>query len=165
MMKQLILMRHAKAETKAPSGEDFDRSLEARGREEAATVARALHADGVKPDLALVSSAARTTGTFRELEAVLGDIRVQFLDELYNAELGVIRRIVEAHEEEAECLLVIGHNPGIQYLAVDYMIGSAASMSALDRIKTGFATATAVVFEVDVAGRPVYDGVYQPGKQ
>ncbi len=163
-MKQLILMRHAKAEAKAPSGDDFDRSLEARGREEALTVARAFQDDGLKPDLALVSSAARTTQTFRQVESVLGDIKVQFLDELYNAEVGVIRRVIEAHEEEAECLLVIGHNPGIQYLSVDYMIGSGASMSALDKVKNGFSTATAVIFEVDVAGRPVYDGVHQPGK-
>lgn len=164
MMKQLILMRHAKAETKAPSGEDFDRSLELRGRAEAQTVARALSGDGIKPDLALVSSAARTTQTFREVESLLGGIKVQFLDELYNAEVGVIRRVIEAHEDAADCLLVIGHNPAIQYLAVDYMIGSAASMSALDKVKNGFSTATAVIFEVDVAGRPVYDGVHQPGK-
>jgi len=164
MMKQLILMRHAKAEAKAPSGEDYDRSLEMRGREEALTVARAFQGDGIKPDLALVSSAARTTETFRQVESILGDIKVQFLDELYNAEVGVIRRVIEAHEDEAECLLVIGHNPGIQYLSVDYMIGSGASMSALDKVKNGFSTATAVIFEVDVAGRPVYDGVHQPGK-
>jgi hypothetical protein len=37
-------------------------------------------------------------------------------------------------------------------------------MSALDKVKNGFSTATAVIFEVDVAGRPVYDGVHQPGK-
>jgi phosphohistidine phosphatase len=135
-----------------------------RGREEALTVARAFLGDNVKPDLALVSSAARTTQTFSQVESVLGDIKVRFLDELYNAEVGVIRRVIEAHEDAAECLLVIGHNPGIQYLCVDYMIGSGASMSALDKVKNGFSTATAVIFEVDVAGRPVYDGVHQPGK-
>ncbi len=163
-MKQLILMRHAQAEKNAPSGEDFDRPLSAAGRQEATIVAKALEADGLKPDFAIVSAALRTQQTFEQVRAVLGAIPSIVDKAFYNAGADTLRRLVERHEDNGTCVLVINHNPGIQYLCTDYMIESAASLSAIDKVRNGFATATAAVFEVDVAGRPVYDGLYTAGR-
>ena len=59
-MHRLILMRHAEAETAAPSGGDEARPLSATGRAEAEGMARALAERGLRPDLALVSGAVRT---------------------------------------------------------------------------------------------------------
>ncbi|MDI7773793.1 histidine phosphatase family protein [Asticcacaulis sp. EMRT-3] len=159
-MKQLILMRHAQAEKKAKSGEDFDRNLSAHGREEAASVARALKAYGVKPDFALVSAAQRTQDTFREIEAVLGEIPALISKDFYNAGAESLRRAIERHESDGQCLLVVAHNPGVQYLVADYLFEGAAGPEIVGRVQGNYPTATATVFEVDVAGRPVYDGIY-----
>ncbi len=159
-MKQLILMRHAKAEKDAESGEDFDRVLARRGREEARSVAEALKAYGIKPDYALVSQAARTRGTFAEVEAVLGPIRADITKDAYNANADVLRRMIEAREDEGQCVLVVAHNPGIQVLAAEYLFEGAAGQDAIDAVRSGYPTATATVFEIDVAGRPTYDGIY-----
>ena len=40
------------------------------------------------------------------------------------------------------------------------MFEGAASMTAIDKVRGGFPTATAAVFEIDVAGRAIYDGLY-----
>ena len=159
-MKHLILMRHAKAEKDAPSGEDYDRPLAERGLEEATSVAQALKAYGLKPDFAIVSPAARTRQTFEQVCGVFGDIACVTDKAFYNAGAQALRAAVEAHEEAGTCVLVVAHNPGIQYLAAEYMFEGAASMAAIDKVRGGFPTATAAVFEVDAAGRPLYDGLY-----
>lgn len=159
-MKHLILMRHAKAEKDAPSREDFDRSLTERGRDEAKSVATALKAYGLKPDFALVSAAARTQQTFVQVEGVFGGIRAAISKDFYNASAGVLRRFVETNENNGECLLVVAHNPGLQMLAVDYLFEGAAGQDVIDKVRGNYPTATATVFEIDVAGRPTYDGLY-----
>jgi len=160
MMKHLILMRHAKAEKDAPSGEDYDRPLAERGLEEATSVAQALKAYGLKPDFAIVSPAQRTRQTFEQVCGVFGDIPTVMDKAFYNAGAQALRTAVETHEEAGACILVVAHNPGIQYLAAEYMFEGAASMTAIDKVRGGFPTATAAVFEIDVAGRAIYDGLY-----
>ena len=160
MMKHLILMRHAKAEKDSPSGEDLDRPLAERGLDEATSVAEAMKAYGLKPDFAIVSPACRTRQTFEQVRGVFGDIPV-FMDKaFYNAGAQALRTAIEAHEEAGVCILVVAHNPGIQYLAADYMFEGAASAGAIEKVRGGFPTASAAVFEIDVAGRPLYDGLY-----
>jgi phosphohistidine phosphatase len=159
-MKQLIIMRHAKAEKAPAGGEDFDRPLAERGREEAVSVARALQAYGVRPDFALVSSAKRTLETFRQVESVLGEIPALIGKDLYNASADALRRAIETHEDDGQCVLVVAHNPGVQYLVADYLFEGAASPDIVGKVQNGYPTATATVFEVDVAGRPVYDGIH-----
>jgi phosphohistidine phosphatase len=159
-MQTLILMRHAKAEAAAPSGEDFDRALSARGLTEAKAVAEALKASGFKPDLALVSSAARTLGTFEQVKGVFGDIKADINEDYYNADSNVLRHAIEAHEDQAACILVIAHNPGLSYLVGEYLDEGAAGLDIRQRVVSSYPTATATVFMVDVAGRPLYEGLY-----
>lgn len=161
-MKQLVIMRHAKAEKTAPSKEDFDRRLAPRGLEEAAEVAQMLKRYGVKPDFALVSAAARTQGTFEQVKGVLGDIPALVTKDLYNADSQKLRQAVEQHEDDGACVLVIAHNPGVQYLVADYLNEGAASPDDIARVARGYPTAAATVFAVDAAGRPIYDGIYVP---
>lgn len=161
-MHRLILMRHAKAERDAPSGRDRDRPLSDRGRADAMLMGRALAERGLRPDHALVSAAVRTRQTWDGLHDAFGDVEVRIEDPLYNASPDTLRRFVEASEDEAGCLIVIAHNPGIHMLAVDYLIESAASPSVLDRMSGGFPTGAAAIFTVDAAGRCAYEGFLTP---
>jgi phosphohistidine phosphatase len=161
-MQRLILMRHAEAERASGSGRDRDRDLSARGRSDAALMGRALAAKGVRPDLALVSPASRTRQTWELVHDAMGDVQVREDDPLYNGSADTLRRHIEAVEDEAGCLLVVGHNPGVHLLAVEYLIESAASPSVLDRMSGGFPPGAAALFTVDVAGRCAFEGFLQP---
>ncbi|CAN5371808.1 histidine phosphatase family protein [soil metagenome] len=161
-MHRLILMRHAKTERAAASGLDRDRALTDRGREDALLMGRVLLEKGLRPDMALVSTSTRTRQTWDLLQEAFGDVEVRLEPKLYNAPSDVIRRFVEGAEDEAGCLLVLAHNPGVHMLAHEYLIESAASPSVMDRISAGFPTGAAAAFEVDVAGRCAYDGYLTP---
>ena len=161
-MQRLILMRHAEAERAAGSGRDRDRALSARGRTDAAAMGRALAARGMRPDLALVSPAARTRQTWDLLHDAFGDVQIRDYEALFNGGADVLRRLVEDAEDEAGCLMVVAHNPGVHLLAVEYLVESAASPSALDRMSGGFPPGAAAVFAVDPAGRCTLEGYLQP---
>ncbi|MDI1280871.1 MAG: phosphohistidine phosphatase [Brevundimonas sp.] len=162
-MHRLILMRHATAERAPGPGRDRDRPLSATGRLDAARMGRALAARGLRPDRALVSSATRTSETWDLLHDALGDVEVRHEPALYNAGADVLRRFVEASEDEVGCLMVVAHNPGIHLLAVEYLIESAASPSILDRLSGGFEPASVAIFTVDAAGRCTWEGLLEPG--
>ena len=161
-MQRLILMRHAEAERAAGSGRDRDRVLSSRGRIDAAAMGRALAARGMRPDLAVVSPAARTLQTWDLLHDAFGDVQVRADEPLYNGGSDILRRFVEAAEDEAGCLMVVAHNPGVHLLAVEYLTESAASPSTLERMTGGFPPGAAAIFSVDPAGRCVLEGYLQP---
>lgn len=161
-MKTLVLLRHAKAERQSDTGQDFDRALTDRGRADARLMGRVLAEAGIRPDRALVSAARRTRETWDAASESFGDVEVAFDRALYHAEAGAIRRAVEALEEEAGVLIVVGHNPGLHQAAFELMTESAAAPSMLDRIASRFPTAAAAVFAVDPAGRAVFEALHLP---
>jgi phosphohistidine phosphatase len=161
-MHRLILMRHAKTERAAASGLDRDRALTPRGQADAALMGGVLKDKGLRPDLALVSPSVRTRQSWDAVQEALGDVEVRIEPRLYDASPETIRRLIQDAEDQAGCLLVMAHNPGVHTLAIDYLTESAASPAILDRLAGGFPTGAAAVFEVDVAGRCAYDGFLTP---
>jgi phosphohistidine phosphatase len=160
-MQRLILMRHATAQNSS-SGGDSQRALSDHGLAEARAMGRALSQRGFKPDMALVSGAVRTRETWEAISEAFGDVDLHLVDALYNAPARTLRSAVEAAEDEAGCLLVLAHNPGVHELAIDYLIESAASPTILDRFTSGFPPASAAIFQVDVAGRCTFEGYLTP---
>ena len=160
-MQRLIIMRHAQAE-KSATGGDVERALSQHGRADALAMGHALAQRGLRPDMALVSSATRTHQTWQAVSEAMGDVDLHLIPALYNASSDTLRRAVEACEDKAGCLLLVAHNPGVHQLAVEYLIESAASPSVLDKMSGGFPTGAAAIFTVDVAGRPTYEGWLTP---
>lgn len=109
-MKRLILMRHAKSDWSGTGLTDHDRILNQRGRRGAAALGHWLREIDVLPDAVLSSSAARTEETFVRLGLEDGT-PVQFTRDLYLASEDQILSAVQA--AQGDCLLVLGHNPGI----------------------------------------------------
>ncbi len=68
-MRELVLFRHAKTEPNNAGG-DRARELTAGGREAAIRMAERLKAEGVAPDLVLVSTAVRTRQTWDLAKAI-----------------------------------------------------------------------------------------------
>src|SRR5438445_8015699 len=89
-MRRLMLLRHAKTETDAPSGQDQDRRLDNRGRTDAAEIGGWIAAHPPFPDLVLVSPAVRAHQTWEiAWEAMKGRVKqpeVEFVPEIYGAE-------------------------------------------------------------------------------
>ena len=116
-MRRLILLRHAKTESHAPSGEDIDRRLDARGEDDAAAIGRWMAEQRCRLGHVLVSPAVRARQTWDIVAPLLGDatVEVTYLRELYLAEpADILRAIREAGGIDARCLMVVGHNPMIE---------------------------------------------------
>lgn len=144
-MRILILMRHAKAVRAHESDSDEERGLTGRGRRDAAAAGAAMEDAGLKPGLALVSSAQRTRET-----AIHGlqnfALETRFEDALYHASPeGVWDAFVAS---DADSVVVVGHNPGMGEL-VSMLVHQAHDGSKLAREFGGhFPTAAFAAFEI-----------------
>ena len=114
MTIRLILMRHAKSSWQNPMQEDHQRPLNGRGQRSATAIGTWLKEHGFIPDQMLISTSQRTRETCERLG--LGAEKM-FLDALYHAGPGQMMKTLQA--ASGRCVLMLGHNPGIAYLAHD----------------------------------------------
>lgn len=150
MMRQLLLLRHAKSSWDDPKLPDHARPLNARGRQNAATMRRVLHTHGLVPDLVLVSSARRTLQTMQNVGPFDPATPVMPLDALYLANVPQLLQTLHAVEESVRCVLLIGHNPGLHELAMQ--LAGAHAMAqlqpAMERLAEGFPTSALAEFSL-----------------
>lgn len=108
MIKTLILMRHAKSSWSTPGLDDHDRPLNSRGHRSALALGDWLRAEKHLPDSVICSSALRTRQT---LEGLAISATTLVTDRLYHASAEqMFNALIEA---ETDCVLMLGHNPGI----------------------------------------------------
>lgn len=112
-MRRVILMRHAKSDWSAGM-QDHERPLNKRGKTSAHALGQWLQTRNYIPDQVLCSSAERTGQTLLGL-GLAATIQVDFSRQLYLAEADMIYAALR--DVEVECVLMIGHNPGIADLA------------------------------------------------
>lgn len=122
-MRRLMLLRHAKTETDAPSGRDQDRRLDDRGHRDAAEIGAWLGRHPPFPDLVQVSPAVRATQTWELVREAMKEHapppEVEFLPELYGADPAqMLQTIRTACVTDPKRLMVVGHNPGMHELAL-----------------------------------------------
>ena len=148
-MKRLCLLRHAKSDWGDPAKDDYDRPLNERGKKAADFMAHFIAQSPYRPDAVFCSSAARAVGTCAPLRDALGDeVPVTYREELYHAMPDVMLDEIHNAPEEAETLLVIGHNPGLVLLATA-LAEDPDDETAL-RVAYGVPTGGFIVFEFDV---------------
>ena len=117
-MRRLILLRHAKSSWADPGQRDFDRPLNPRGQRAAAAVGAWLAGQGLAPDAALVSPAARTRETWARLGPAFAAVPATFPHGLYHAEAPALLTLLQSTPAGgAETVLILGHQPGIGELA------------------------------------------------
>jgi phosphohistidine phosphatase len=122
-MRRLLLLRHSKTE-RAESGErDRDRKLTERGRADAPVIGNYMVRHHFIPDLVLVSPAVRTQETWALVAAAFAKPpRFATDDRIYNASSEPLAELIQ-EGGAAQTLLVVGHNPGLQDLALQ-LVGS-----------------------------------------
>ena len=115
-MRELILLRHAHAEPAAAGQPDLDRPLSADGLAEAAAAGRWLSEQSLVPDRVLCSPARRSRETLEAVLEAIGYVDQRLEDRIYEATAGTLAELADANRE-AERLLLVGHNPGLERLA------------------------------------------------
>lgn len=145
-MRRLVLLRHGKA---VPQGAapDFERSLDARGVEESREVGRYLAAEGILPDLALVSPAFRTRETWQAVAMAFDPVTVIFEPELYLSSSDQLLHAIQTHGGDAGHVIVVGHNPSLHDLAVELV--DHGDRYAFARMREYFPTASIAVLDLN----------------
>lgn len=118
-LKRLVLLRHAKSDY--PLGvSDHDRPLAARGNREAPAAGAWLRENDVVPDFIVLSDAQRTRATCAWVISELGEkAPTPYLDSrIYGASSTRLCAIINETPETVTTLMVIGHQPVLQELAM-----------------------------------------------
>lgn len=118
-MRRLILLRHAHSAWDNPHLGDFERVLDERGRDTAPLMGRYLAQERLVPDRVIVSGARRTRQTWDLVAPKLPHVSdVHYDKRIYEAPWQVLLGVVRENLDEAESLMLVGHNPGLQSLAL-----------------------------------------------
>jgi phosphohistidine phosphatase len=144
--RRLVLVRHAKA---AQDGlTDAQRPLAPRGDRDAPEVGRWLAARDLVPDRVVVSPSLRTrqtwdhaAGAFTQPPEAVADPR------LYDNTVDALLRALRDTPDDARTVLLVGHNPSVQALAVTLDDGH-GDAAARQELEGKYPTSAIAVFDV-----------------
>jgi phosphohistidine phosphatase len=140
-MRRLLLLRHAKAERSRPGESDHERVLASRGRGDAPKVGAYMVRHAFMPDLVLVSTSARTRETWELAATAFEEVPpARFDKRIYEAGAQAILKVIKDTGPQVGTLLVVGHNPGLQELAMHLV--AVSESDALLRLKEEFPTSS-----------------------
>ncbi|MBR0777052.1 histidine phosphatase family protein [Bradyrhizobium diazoefficiens] len=165
-MRRLMLLRHAKTESDAPSGRDEDRRLDDRGHRDAAEIGDWIAAHPPSPDAVLVSHAVRARQTWDIAWETMKDRvaapQVEILPELYLADPAQILETIRTATIPANPrrLMLVGHNPGMHEAAL--MLMGSGDPAGARAIADNLPTAGLAIFDFDV--KDWGDVAYRRGK-
>jgi phosphohistidine phosphatase len=137
-VKRVYLLRHAKSSWKDPDLADRERPLAPRGRRAAKAIAAYLSAHRIAPALVLCSPARRARQTLEHVAPGLGDApEVRIEPGLYDdSERELLARLQEV-PEDVPSVMLIGHNPAIERLALNLAAGGAQLADLAHKYPTG----------------------------
>jgi phosphohistidine phosphatase len=165
-MRRLMLLRHAKTETDAPSGRDQDRRLDARGHRDAAEIGAWIGTHPPFPDHVMVSPAVRAVQTWDIAWEAMKDRvaapQVEIVPELYGADPAQILETIRTATISANPrrLLLVGHNPGMHEAAL--MLMGSGDPAGARALADNLPTAGLAIFDFDV--KDWGDVAYRRGK-
>lgn len=147
-MRTLYLLRHAKAASREEALEDHERPLSPRGRRAARAMALHFRELAADPALVLCSSAVRTRETLDLLLPGFATTPIIATERglyLAGAEsmLARLRRV----EDRIERVLLLGHNPGLQMLALE--LAKEAPSDLREPLAHKFPTAALATYRIE----------------
>lgn len=141
------MLRHAKSSWDDPDLPDRLRPLAPRGVRAAGAMARHLRAAAVAPDLVLCSPARRAVQTWEGVApGVPPDTAVEIDEAIYHADADELFDRLRDVRSRIRSVLLVGHNPGLQDLAVD-LVGS-GDVGLRERLLTKFPTGALATIDV-----------------
>lgn len=147
-MRRLMLLRHGKSDW--PAGvPDLQRPVAERGRRASKAMGHYMAASGFFPEKVLVSPAQRTRQTWEIAGQAFSPARpVVFEPAIYEAEAQELLAVVQALPDEVANVLMVGHNPGLQDLAL-FLCGE-GDAEAMTRLKSKYPTAGLAILDLSV---------------
>ena len=142
-MRFVYLLRHAKSSWKS-GVPDHERPLAGRGRRAAKAISRHVREQAVEPGLVLCSTARRARETLERIEPALGSPAVRIERSLYGASSDVLLDRLRAVPDEVGSVMLIGHNPGLQELALNL----ARPAANVQELRAKYPTAALVMLAV-----------------
>ena len=117
-MQQLYLLRHAEAEPWSLLGNDFSRPLSDEGKRHAQALSGWVTERLATPDTILCSPSKRTRETLAPLLAKWPQLlaTTDYVDSIYDASLDMLLTLASDAFSYSQRLLIVGHNPGVEYL-------------------------------------------------
>lgn len=160
-MPTLMLLRHAKSDHEDPKLGDHERPLSKRGREDAPRMGEHMRAQNWEPELVLCSTSERTRETWDLVAPKLeSQPTVRFDRALYLAAWPALLSIVQGAPDDVSSLLLIGHNPGTEQLAIALALQpkTPSERGRAESISKKFPTCALAVLEFDGGWRDVKAG-------
>ncbi|QNT68338.1 SixA phosphatase family protein [Defluviicoccus vanus] len=118
-MKTVLLLRHAKSSWKDVALPDIDRPLNGRGRAAARQMRDYMVRERWLPAQVLCSPSKRTRETLDVILEAFGEaVPVRYEKGIYLAEAPVLLRRLRRLNESLASVMVVGHNPGLERLAL-----------------------------------------------
>ena len=155
--RRIVLFRHAKADW--PQVSDHERPLADRGRMDAAVAGRRLADTGIPFDLALCSTAVRTRETWKlAVHELPHRPKTVYEERLYEASPGELIAVLNETPDDAQDVVLIGHNPSIQGLT-DVLAGQGEGDARARMTERGFPTAAFAVLSFEGSWKSLEPGV------
>lgn len=147
-MRRLMLLRHAKSDW--PEGvADHERPLASRGRDAAPVIGRYMAGQGLLPDLAVVSTARRAQETWKLASANFAMVPTARPERrLYDATADDLLAVIRQVDRAVGAVLLVGHNPGLEDLALR-LVG-ASNPVEVARLQRKFPTGALAVLDFDI---------------
>ena len=147
-MKTLTLLRHAKSDWDDPVQRDFDRGLNGRGCRAAAVIGAYLRSSGMAFDHVVASPAVRVVETLAQVEKAYGQTLAPTWDRrIYLASAVTLLDVVQEVPADAAHVLLVGHNPGLEDLALWLVPESADALRVALAEKYPTATIAEMTFD------------------
>lgn len=114
-MKTLLLVRHAKSSWDLATLNDFDRSLNERGKKDAPVMAQRLLDRKIDINIFVSSPAKRAKKTAELFCSIYKKDKEQiiFIPALYHASLNTFFEVVTQLNDDYNCVAIFSHNPVI----------------------------------------------------
>jgi phosphohistidine phosphatase len=118
VVRQLLILRHAKSSWADPALDDWQRPLNERGLRDAPRVGDVLRRRSLVPDLIITSDAVRARTTAQAVAQSAGYTRELLVaPSLYHATPDdVIEVLKSVPDDAANRVMIVGHNPGLEDL-------------------------------------------------
>ena len=157
-MQTLLLMRHAKSDWPTGGMSDFDRPLASRGVKAANKIGELIAAQLPMPDVIISSPAKRTVQTAEIVAKVTGyRDTIVGVSQIYEASVTTLEQVIAHYEKDADTLLVVGHNPGLEDLLLHLVADSPDHYEASKLFPAGALAHLSIA-----AGVASLQGLYRP---
>lgn len=114
--KILLVLRHGEAYFNAEGETDFERGLTDYGKNQLLRLKELFAKTGLKVTMILSSSSKRTRQTSEIISSFADSCIMEFRDEMYEAKSSVILDLLSKVNDKYNCILLVGHNPGLSEL-------------------------------------------------